>query len=76
MYVSKCEFSFKNSSLKTLVVFSAIFVADTKLIFRYDFVAPLTVATFNSYLRLKFVPTCYNFENNEIDIRTHFLKSF
>ena len=35
------EFSFKNSSLKTLIVFSAIFVADTKIIFRYDFVAPL-----------------------------------
>ena len=38
----KCGFSLKNSSLKTLVVLSAIFVADTKIIFRYDFVAPLT----------------------------------
>ena len=27
---------------KTLVVVLAIFVVDTKLIFRYDFVAPLT----------------------------------
>ena len=25
-----------------LVVFSTIFVADTKIMFRYDFVAPLT----------------------------------
>ena len=28
-----------------LVVFSPIFVADTKIIFRYDFVAPLRATT-------------------------------
>ena len=43
MYIfsQKCEFSLKKWQLKTLVVFSAIFVADTKIIFRNDFVAPL-----------------------------------
>ena len=30
-------------NLVTLVVFSATFVADTKIIFRYDFVTPLKV---------------------------------
>ena len=37
---SRCGFSFKNNYLKMLVVFSAIFVAETKIIFRYDFAAP------------------------------------
>ena len=45
-----CEFNLKSSSLQNVgcvfvvffVVFLAIFVVDTKLIFRYDFVAPLT----------------------------------
>ena len=30
-----------------LAVFSSIFVADTKIIFRYDFVAPLTTNQLN-----------------------------
>ena len=33
-----------------LVVFSAIFVADTKIIFRYDFVAPLSKTKKHFYL--------------------------
>ena len=48
----KCEFSFKNSSLKTLAVFLPIFVADTKIIFHYNFVAPL------GYLRIQVLSTC------------------
>ena len=38
--VTKCKFTVKNSSLK-LAVFSPIFVADTKITFVYNFVAPL-----------------------------------
>ena len=37
----KFGFSLKNSSLKMLVTFLATFVTDTKIIFRYDFVALL-----------------------------------
>ena len=57
---SKCEFNFRNSSLKTLVVFSAIFVADTKIIFRYDFVASLMFCTNFSFaiFSLMFFPLC------------------
>ena len=32
-----------------MVVFSSIFVADTKIIFRYDFVAPLNLNSFSEY---------------------------
>ena len=39
--VAKCKFIVKNSSFKTLVVFLPIFVADTKITFVYNFVAPL-----------------------------------
>ena len=39
--VTKRKFNVKNSSFEMLVVFSPIFVADTKLIFVYNFVAPL-----------------------------------
>ena len=39
----KCKFIMKNSSFKTLVVFSSILVADTKTTFIYNFVAPLAV---------------------------------
>ena len=41
--ILKWEFSLKNNSL--LVVFLSIFVADTKITFRYNFVASLS----NSY---------------------------
>ena len=33
-----------------LVVFPSIFLADTKIIFRYDFVAPLRLVDQNNYL--------------------------
>ena len=36
-----CKFNVKNSSFEMLVVFSPIFVADTKITFVYNFVAPL-----------------------------------
>ena len=39
--VTKCKFIVKNSSFKMLVMFSPIFVADTKITFVYNFVAPL-----------------------------------
>ena len=38
--VTKCKFIVKNSSFEMLVVFSPIFVADTKITFVYNFVAP------------------------------------
>ena len=40
--VTKYKFIVKNSSFKMLVVFSPIFVTDTKITFVYNFVAPLT----------------------------------
>ena len=39
--VTKCNFIVKNSSFKMLVMFSTIIVADTKIAFVYNFVAPL-----------------------------------
>ena len=39
--VTKCKFIVKYSSFKMLVVFSPIFVADTKITFLDNFVAPL-----------------------------------
>ena len=39
--VTKCKFIVKNSSFKTFVGFSPIFVADTKITFVYNSVAPL-----------------------------------
>ena len=39
--VIECKFIIENSSFKMLVVFSPIFVADTKITFVYNFVAPL-----------------------------------
>ena len=39
--VTKCNFIVKNSSFKMLVMFSIIIVADTKVAFVYNFVAPL-----------------------------------
>ena len=42
--VTKCKFIVKNSSFEMLVVFSPIFVADTKITFVYNFVAPLSLS--------------------------------
>ena len=39
--LTKCKSILKKSSFKMLVVLSAIFVADTKVTFAYDFVAHL-----------------------------------
>ena len=44
--VTKYKFIVKNSSFAMLVVFSPIFVADTKITFVYNFVAPLTSSVF------------------------------
>ena len=41
--LAKCEFIVKNRNLKMLVVLSPIFVADTKITFVYNFVAPLSL---------------------------------
>ena len=41
---TKCKFIMKMGSFNMLVVFSPIFVADTKANFVYNFVAPLTIA--------------------------------
>ena len=47
MYVFSLMFQDVNLArkiaVKMLVVFSPIFVADTKIIFQYDFVAPLKI---------------------------------
>ena len=42
----KCKFNVKNSSFEMLVVFSPIFVTDTKITFVYNFVAPLKFKKF------------------------------
>ena len=47
--VTKCKFILKNSSFKILVVFSPIYVADTKITFVYNFVAPLTTVQATKY---------------------------
>ena len=39
--VTKCKFIVKNGSFEMLVVFSAIFVADTKITFVYNVAVPL-----------------------------------
>ena len=39
--VTKCKFNVKDCSFEMLVVFSPIFVADTKITFVYNFVSPL-----------------------------------
>ena len=40
--MAKCNFIVKNSSFKMLVLFSPVSVADTKIAFVYNFLAPLT----------------------------------
>ena len=44
--VTKCKLIMKNSSFNVLVVFSPIFVADTKITFVYNFLAPLKIDDF------------------------------
>ena len=39
--VTKCKFIVKNSSFEMFVMFSPIFVANTKITFVYNLVAPL-----------------------------------
>ena len=39
--LTKCKFTEENISFKMLVVLSPIFVADAKITFVYNFVAPL-----------------------------------
>ena len=39
--VAKCKFIVKNSNFKMLIVFSPIFVVDTKITIVYNFVASL-----------------------------------
>ena len=51
---AKCKFIVKNSSFEMMVVFSPIFVADTKINFVHDFVAPLRVLKENQ-ARIYFV---------------------
>ena len=51
--VMKCKCIVKNNSFEMLVVFSPIFVADTKITFVYNFVAPLT-AYINEILKKLF----------------------
>ena len=41
--VTKCKFIVKNSSFEMLVAFWPIFVADTKITFVHNFVAPLSM---------------------------------
>ena len=53
--VTKCKFIVKNSSFEMLVAFSNIFVADTKITFVYNFVAPLSLcATSRNLVRKTF----------------------
>ena len=51
--MTKCKFIVKNSSLKCWFAFLHIFVADTKIIFVYHFVALLRLKTFLYFLRKK-----------------------
>ena len=46
--MAKCKFIVKNSSFKMLIVFSHIFVANTKITFVYNF-----VAAFSKYFEVK-----------------------
>ena len=46
--VTNCKFIVKNSSFEMLVMFSPTFVADKKIIFVYNFVAPLKNAQLQS----------------------------
>ena len=47
--VIKCKFIVKNSIFKMLVVLQSIFVADTKINFIYNFVAPLKIKVVHKY---------------------------
>ena len=57
--MTKCKFIAKNSSFELLVVFSSIFVADTKITFFYNFVAPLIYPIYSSYELLVVFPSIF-----------------
>ena len=46
--VTKCKFIMRNSSFKMLDVFSPIFMADAKITFVYNFVAPLILINWSN----------------------------
>ena len=50
--VPKCKFSLKKERFKILVLLPSIFVADTKIIYGYKFVAPLII--YLTMLELRF----------------------
>ena len=47
--MTKCKFIVKSSSFQILVVFLPIFVADTKITFVYNFVAPLIIMSSSNF---------------------------
>ena len=53
--VTKCKFIGKNSSFEMLVVFSSIFVTDTKITFVYNFVAPYRSRFYRLHERFHFI---------------------
>ena len=50
--VTECKFITKNSSFEMLVLFSPMFVADTKVPFVYNFVAPLMEYKYMVHIKL------------------------
>ena len=54
-----------------LVVFSPIFVADTKIIFRYDFVAPISSFAEVKFLHVSVVDICCVFKNKTAKMYYH-----
>ena len=64
--MTKRKFILKNSSLaKMLVVFPPIFVVDTRLIYGYNFVAPLNVLILKVNSSLSMITACMLIEKNE-----------
>ena len=62
---TKCKFIKKNSSFKMLVVFSPIFVGDTKITFVYNSLAPLErkmMKTVISFMLETMVDDCFQFD--------------
>ena len=57
--VTECKFITKNRSFKMLVVFSPIFVADTKITFVYNFVAPLMCLLETKFLKREYTRVLY-----------------
>ena len=64
--MTKCKFVVKNGSFEMLVVFSPIFVADTKITFVYNFVAPLkaVLLLLTMFLSYQYLFTKQLWENN------------